>query len=183
MIGLPRLLVGVTVVLSCATPAVRAQNWPSFRGANAAGVGTGAPPVSWDAKTKRNVAWTAAIPGLAHSSPIVWGDRVYVTTAVASSGPASVVTGDRNKAGIDPARDMVTHTWRLLAVDRASGQILWDREVHKGVPRVKRHVKASHASSTPATNGRVIVALLGSEGLFCFNMDGTLKWRKDLGVM
>jgi outer membrane protein assembly factor BamB len=165
------------------TASVHAQNWPGFRGANAAGVAAGAPPVSWDAKAMRNVAWKTAIPGLAHSSPIVWGDRIYVTTAVASSGTPTVKTGDSNRAGIDPAQDMVTHTWRLLAIDKASGKIVWDRPVHQALPRVKRHVKASHASSTPTTNGRVIVALLDSEGLFCFAMDGTLQWRQDLGVM
>jgi outer membrane protein assembly factor BamB len=160
-----------------------AQNWPAFRGTNAAGLGSGAPPVNWDATANRNVAWKTAIPGLGHSSPIVWGDRIYVTTAVASSGSPSVVTGDSSKGGIASATDLVTHTWRLLALDKASGRIAWDRQVHTGVPRVKRHVKASHASSTPVTNGTAIVALLGSEGLFCFDMNGTLTWRQDLGVM
>ena len=163
--------------------AAHAQNWPAFRGANAAGVGGGAPPLQWDVAKKQNVAWKTAVPGLAHSSPIVWGDRVYVTTAVASSGKATVTTGDSSKAGIDPAADLVAHTWRLLAIDKASGRLLWDREAHKGTPRVKRHVKASHASATPATNGRAIVALLGSEGLFCFDMNGALTWRQDLGVI
>ena len=139
--------------------------------------------MNWDVKTRRNVAWTVAIPGMGHSSPIVWGDRVYVTTAVASSGTPTVVTGDSSKSGIDAAADMVSHTWRLIAIDKTSGKIVWDRAVHTGVPRVKRHVKASHASSTPATDGRAIVALLGSEGLFCFDMNGAVKWRQDLGVM
>jgi outer membrane protein assembly factor BamB len=160
-----------------------AQNWPSFRGLHNAGVAAGTPPVTWDAKARRNVAWQTPLPGLAHSSPIVWGDRVYVTTAVASSGTATVRTGDSSRAGIGAAPDMVSHTWKLMALDKASGRILWSRDAHQGVPRVKRHVKASHASSTPATNGRVIVAVLGSEGLFCFDMDGTLKWRQDLGVI
>src|SRR5215216_2906110 len=127
MIDLRQLLLCVPVVLLCAVPSARAQNWPSFRGVDAGGAGGGAPPVSWDVKTKRNVAWTTAIPGLAHSSPIVWGDRVYLTTAIASSGAAAVVTGDSDKAGIDPARDMVSHAWRLLAIERASGRIIWNR--------------------------------------------------------
>jgi outer membrane protein assembly factor BamB len=71
----------------------------------------------------------------------------------------------------------------LIALDKTSGRIAWDKAVHTGVPRMKRHVKASHASATPATNGTVIVALLGSEGLFCFDMNGTQKWRQDLGVL
>ena len=78
---------------------------------------------------------------------------------------------------------MVAHTWRLIAFDKSTGKVVWDKAVHQGVPRLKRHVKASHASATPATDGRSIVALLGSEGLFCFDMNGTLKWRQDLGLM
>ena len=180
MIRAARIALAVTLT---ATATLEAQNWPAFRGANGAGVGSGTPPSSWDVTTGRNVAWRTAIPGLAHSSPIVWGDRVYVTTAVAVSGAATVVTGDSSKSGIDAANDMVAHTWRMLAIDKRSGAIVWDREIHRGVPRVKRHVKASHASSTPATNGRAIVAILGSEGLFCFDMNGAVTWRQDLGVM
>ena len=161
-----------------------AQNWPAFRGPDASGVAaTAKPPVQWDLATSKNVAWKAAVPGLAHSSPIVWGNRVYVTTAVPSSGTPTVITGDSSKTGINSAADMVSHTWRLLAIDAASGKVLWDRAVHQGVPRLKRHVKASHASATPATDGKQIVALLGSEGLFCFDMEGKTKWRQDLGVM
>ena len=158
-----------------------AQNWPAFRGPDSSGVAAAPsrPPVTWDVASSKNVAWKTAIPGLAHSSPIVFGDQIFVTTAVASSGAPAVKTGP----GIDSAADMVSHTWRLIAIDKAGGKILWNREVHKGVPRLKRHVKASHASATPATDGRSIVALLGSEGLFCFEMNGTLRWRQDLGVM
>lgn len=160
------------------------QNWPAFRGAEARGTVAGAtPPSTWNLKTSTNVAWKTTIPGLGHSSPIVWGNRIYVTTAVAASGKQSVVTGDSSKAGVDPAADMVSHTWRLIAIDRASGKILWNRVAYEGVPRLKRHVKSSHASATPATDGRFIVALFGSEGLFCFDMDGTIKWRADLGAM
>jgi outer membrane protein assembly factor BamB len=164
--------------------ALLAQNWPAFRGPGATGVAEAAsPPVRWDISSATNVAWKTTIPGLAHSSPIVWGTRVYVTTAVPASGKPSVATGDSSKAGIDAASDMVSHTWRLLALDKGTGAVVWDKAVHDGIPRMKRHVKASHASATPATDGRYIVALLGSEGLFCFDMGGVQKWRKDLGVM
>ena len=183
MITVSRVLVCLAISATSLAAPAHAQNWPSFRGPNATGVAAGAPPISWDAPAKRNVAWKTAIPGLAHSSPIVWGDRVYVTTAVASAGRPTVRTGDSSRAGIGAAPDMVSHTWHLLALDKNTGAIVWNREAYKGTPRVKRHVKASHASATPATNGRVIVALLGSEGLFCFDMDGTLKWRQDLGAL
>jgi len=162
-----------------------ANDWPQFRGRDAAGVarGNAAPPIAWSAAPAKGIAWKTAIPGLAHSSPIVWGNRVYVTTAVASDGKPSVVLGDVSKSGIDSAADNGKHTWRLLSIDKASGKIVWDKVVHEGVPRMKRHVKASHASATPATDGRYIVALMGSEGLFAFDMHGNQKWRADLGVM
>lgn len=162
-----------------------AQDWPSFRGPGASGVAPAAasPPVAFDVPASSGVAWRTPVPGLAHSSPIVWGGRIYVTTAVPASGTPTVTVGDSSRAGIGAASDMVSHTWRLLAVDAASGAVLWNRDVHTGVPRLKRHVKASHASATPATNGRVIVALLGTEGLFCFDMDGSLNWKRDLGLM
>ena len=128
------------------------------------------------------MAWKTPIPGLAHSSPIVWGDRVYVTTGGRRSGRARDQDWRRRQVGSIGHRHR-PHTWRLIALDRQTGKIVWDRAAHQGVPRMKRHVKASHASATPATDGRYIVALMGSEGLFCFDMNGTLKWRADLGVM
>jgi outer membrane protein assembly factor BamB len=178
-----RALLAVVACLAAATPAA-AQHWPSFRGPDAGGVAPASakPPSTWDLGSSRNVAWKVTLPGLAHSSPIVWGDRIYVTTAVPSQpGTPTVITGE--KAGIDSAKDMVAHTWRLLAFDKATGNVIWDKVAHQGMPRLKRHVKASHASATPATDGRSIVTLLGSEGLFCFDTNGTLKWRQDLGVM
>lgn len=179
----PALLTSGFILGAAVAQAGAQSNWPAFRGANAAGVATSTVPISWDVAASRNVAWKTAVPGLAHSSPIVWGDRIYVTTAVAASGRAGVKTGDGQKLGIDSATDTGPHTWRLIAIDRASGKVVWDRAAHQGTPRMKRHVKASHASATPATDGRSIVALLGSEGLFCFDMEGKQKWRVDLGVM
>lgn len=158
--------------------------WPQFRGPNASGVAeTGTPPAEWSLQPARNVAWTTPIPGLAHSSPIIWGDRIYLTTAVAAEGKPNVVLGDSSKAGVASAADNGSHAWRLIAIERRTGKIVWNRVAHEGVPRMKRHVKASHASATPATDGRVIVALMGSEGLFAFDMNGAVKWRADLGIM
>ena len=165
--------------------AAEAQQWPSFRGPRGSGVAVDAnPPLTWNVATSANVAWRVDLPGLGHSSPIVWGNRIYLTTAVSADAAAQSVTlGDSDVAGIDPAKDVVRHAWRVIALDRASGTTVWSRTVHQGVPRVKRHVKASHASATPATNGRIVVAMLGSEGLVAFDVNGTELWRKDLGVL
>jgi outer membrane protein assembly factor BamB len=175
----------VVLAFLIVTNAHAEQNWPAFRGENATGIAPAAnPPASWDVSGSRNIRWTRPIPGLGHSSPIVWGDRVYVTTAVPLERAADELRlGDVDSAGIDPARDVVRHSWRLYAIDRASGRVIWERAAHEGVPRIKRHVKASHASATPATNGEYVVALFGSEGLFCFDAAGTLRWKQDLGLM
>jgi outer membrane protein assembly factor BamB len=129
------------------------------------------------------VVWKTKIPGLAHSSPIIWGDRVYLTTAVTDDAHPELVIGDVEVGGIRAADDMGKHSWRLYALDRKTGEILWHKTAHEGVPRIKRHVKASHASQTPATDGTHVVALFGSEGLYCFDMDGNLLWKKDVGLL
>ncbi|HET9368875.1 MAG TPA: PQQ-binding-like beta-propeller repeat protein [Vicinamibacterales bacterium] len=174
----------VCLIVLFAGISAHARDWPSFRGPSSSGVAAGAPPTSWNVKNGDRVAWRTAIPGLGHSSPIVWQDRVFVSTAVAMTGSdVSLAKGDSSVAGIDSATDTGEHEWRLYAIDRASGRIAWQTVAHRGPPRIKRHVKASHASATPATNGQVIVALMGSEGLFAFDMNGRPLWRTDLGLM
>lgn len=158
------------------------QNWPSFRGENGSGVGTGSPPVTWNVATGENVKWRTRIPGLGHSSPIVWGDRVFVTTAVSMQGEASLDTGWLNGTG-DSAKDTGEWEWKVLCLEKATGKVLWEQAAHRGVPRHKRHLKASHANSTPATDGKRVVALFGSEGLFAFDLNGKLLWSKDLGSL
>jgi outer membrane protein assembly factor BamB len=158
-----------------------ADNWPQFRGSQACGFDTNAPaPVTWDVEKGQNVRWQAAVPGLAHSSPIIWGDRVYVTTAV-RPGKAELKVG--LYGDIRSAEDTDSHQWRLLAFEKGTGKTAWDRLGYEGTPRTKRHPKSSHCSSTPATDGKRIVAIFGSEGLFCFDMDGKRVWKKDLGPM
>lgn len=158
-----------------------AANWPQFRGPLAGGVdASAAVPAHWDVEKGENIRWRTTIPGLAHSSPIIWGDRVYVTTAV-RPGKADLKVG--LYGDIASANDQESHQWRLLALDKATGKVVWDKLGYEAMPRVKRHPKASHCNSTPATDGKRIVALLGSEGLFCFDMDGQLLWKKDLGPL
>jgi len=158
-----------------------AANWPQFRGPQAGGVdASAAVPTGWDVEKGENIRWHRPLPGLAHSSPIIWNDRVYVTTAT-RPGKADLKVG--LYGDIASANDQEPHQWRLLALDKASGKILWDKPGHESMPRVKRHPKSSHCSSTPATDGRHIVAIFGSEGLFCFDMQGHLVWKRNLGPM
>lgn len=157
-----------------------AQNWPSFRGPFARGVSDRQNlPADWDVKTGRNIRWKTAIPGQGHSSPVVWGEKLFVTSVVRENPPA-LKLGD---SGIGMADDRVPHTWRVSALGTQDGRLLWSKDVLSGVPRATRHVKSSQANSTPVTDGRVLVAVLGSEGLVAFDLQGTLKWRADLGVL
>lgn len=158
-----------------------AANWPQFRGPQACGLDTNAAaPVNWDVEKHENIRWQATVPGLAHSSPIIWGDRVYVTTAV-RPGKAELKVG--LYGDIQSAEDTDSHQWRLLAFEKATGKPIWDKPGYEGKPRAKRHPKSSHCSSTPATDGKRIVTIFGSEGLFCFDLDGKVVWKKDLGPM
>lgn len=169
------------VVWALASP-LDAQHWPSFRGPRASGVLDGIdPPGSWDVLRGESVAWQTLIPGLAHSSPVVWGDRVFVTTAVSDAGDAPLLRGYSTSG--EPAPDQVPHVWRLYSLDRRTGRILWERDAHRGVPRTKRHLKSTHASATPATDGKIVVAFFGSEGLFAFDLDGRLLWQRELGAL
>ncbi|MCB1036566.1 MAG: PQQ-binding-like beta-propeller repeat protein, partial [Acidobacteria bacterium] len=155
-------------------------HWPSFRGEGASGVAPGAPwPERWNTETGEGIRFKTPIPGLAHGSPIVWGDRLYLTTAVSSRAEATFKHGLYGDG--DASEDRSVHRFELLALDKATGEIVWRSLATEGVPRDKRHIKATYANSTPATDGKRIVAYFGSQGLFGFDMSGKLLWSKDLG--
>ena len=159
-----------------------AQHWPAFRGANAAGVADGTPTaVKWNTATGENVAWKTAVPGVAVSSPIVWGDRVFVSTAISSDPSQGIRTG--LYGDVEPVNDSSKHTWRLVALDKKSGKVLWDNVAYEGAPKTKRHPKSSQASATPVTDGRHVIVSFGSEGLYAYDLEGKLLWKKDLGVL
>jgi len=167
-------------LIACAS--VSGQHWPSFRGPNASGVSDGHPtPVKWNAPSGESVLWKTPIPGVAVSSPVVWGDRVFVSTAVSSDPHATIRTG--LYGDVEPSSDLSRHSWRLVALDKRTGKVLWERVVHEGVPRTKRHPKSSQASPTPVTDGRHVVVSFGSEGLYAYDVDGKLLWKRDLGVL
>jgi outer membrane protein assembly factor BamB len=173
------------VLLSCLTLNAEAgeHDWPQFRGREASGIGTGSPPTKWDVSTGENVKWSVSIPGLAHSAPIIWGDRVFVTTATSDDGGRSELTTGWQAADGRSADDDDRKTWSVMCLDASSGRVIWSRDAHSGVPKSKRHPKSSHANCTPATDGKRVVAFFGSEGLFCYDMDGKLLWKRDLGLL
>src|SRR6185295_2715763 len=130
------------------TSIARAQNWPSFRGANASGVADGKPtPTTWDATKGTN--------DFRHG---LYGD-------------------------VDSDKDTSPHTWHVYCLDKRTGKMMWDRIAYEGVPKIKRHIKSTHNSSTPVTDGKHVIAFFGSEGLYCYDLAGKLIWKKDLGVL
>jgi outer membrane protein assembly factor BamB len=170
------------LLLICLSAMSAAQNWPSFRGSNASGVADGAnPPVAWDGEKSVNVLWKTPIPGVGYSSPVVWGNRVFITTAISADSKTVFVNGPTQTA--QTSDDTSQQIWRVYCLDKNTGRIIWEKDAYAGVPKVKRHVKGSHANSTPATDGSYLVTFFGSEGLYCYDMDGKLVWKQNLGTL
>lgn len=165
------------------TPITRAAgtgDWPSFRGREATGVAEKQNlPDSWNPATGENVLWRTPIPGLAHSSPIVWGDTLFVTSAISSRPNATFKPGLYGDG--DASEDASPQKWMLYAIDKKTGKIRWERVASQGEPRNKRHIKSTYASASPATDGRIVVAWFGSQGIFAYDMNGGLRWSVDFG--
>ena len=166
--------------------AATAGNWPAFRGINANGVSAGPDtPASWNADASagpvRNVRWKTPIAGLSHASPILWDNRLYVSTAVSKAGSAPLKVGLYG-AG-DSAEDKGEQAWKIYALDRTSGKIIWEQTAQQGVPRALRHTKATHANTTLSCDGKRLVAFFGSEGLYAYSLAGKPIWKKDLGTL
>ena len=155
-------------------------SWPSFRGPQASGVAERQNlPDQWDGKTGENILWRTPIPGLAHSSPVVWGHRIFVTSAVSSDPNATFRPGLYGDG--DASQDRSRHRWMIYALDKRTGKILWERTAHQGVPVDQRHIKSTYANSTPATDGRIVVAWFGSQGVHAYDVNGRFLWKVDLG--
>ena len=170
----------IVLIVACSSEAQ--TNWPSFRGGNATGIAKGAvTPTTWNVETSENILWKSAIPGLGHSSPIIWGDQLFITTAVNESKTAPLKVGLYGDPG--SAEDNDVQQWKILCLNKKTGAVLWDKTAYKGVPKQKRHTKATHANCTMATDGNNIVAFFGSEGLYCYDLQGNLRWKKDLGTL
>jgi outer membrane protein assembly factor BamB len=160
-------------------PAPARGSWPSFRGLNASGVADGQHlPDRWDGTSGENILWRTPIPGLAHSSPIVWGDRIFVTSAISSRPNATFKPGLYGDG--DASDDRSRHKWMLYAIDKRTGKIAWERVAVEGEPGNKRHIKSTYASATPATDGRIVVAWFGSQGIHAYDVNGNPLWKVDL---
>lgn len=162
-------------LLAVAALAFASENWPQFRGPGSTGVADDpALPDKWSAT--ENVVWKTEIPGIGWSSPIVWGDNIFLTSVI-KTGETETVKKGLYFGGERPA-SKDEHRWMVYAVDFKTGKILWEREVFKGVPPGPRHLKNSYASETPVTDGERVYAYFGNVGLYCFDMKGKLLWSK-----
>ncbi len=179
---LQMLLVGVLVVF-VANPATADEtaSWPEWRGPNANGVATNAkPPIEWG--NEKNIRWTTPLPGRGHSTPVVYGDRVFLTSAVpvgAKLSPRmSGRPGEHDNLAVDSKFQFV-----VLCVDLKTGAILWTRVVHEALPIEAGHNSASLASASPVVDSDQVYAHFGSHGLYCLDFNGKVEWKKDFGQM
>ena len=177
-------LIAIAVVsLSCQSQLIDPERqWSSYRGYYANGVLNNANlPDNWNVETNENILWRYKVPGLGLSSPVVWGDKLFITTAVSESDDEGFKTGMYGSIG--SVDDESIHEWMIYCLDKNTGSLIWKEMAYKGVPKQKRHPKSSHANSTMATDGNYVIAFFGSEGLYCYDMDGNLQWKKDFGVL
>jgi outer membrane protein assembly factor BamB len=157
-----------------------AENWPGWRGPGSLGISEAKGiPVKWD--MNKNVRWRAEVPGLGHSSPIVWEDRVFVTTAV-SRNPKDDYWEKGFPRGNQGGPEATEVSWKILCFDRDSGELLWERTAIRRKPAQIRHTKNSYASQTPVTDGNYVYAFFGSEGMYCYDFQGKPIWSRDLGT-
>jgi outer membrane protein assembly factor BamB len=172
----------VAVSLRAASAPRPGIDWPQFRGISAAGISEGKPtPTEWNVPNGTNVVWKTAIPGLGLSSPVVWGDQLFVSTAISGKKDATIKPG--LYGDIESVQDDTPHEWRVYCLNKKTSAIVWQQIAHTGVPKIKRHMKNSHANSTLATDGQRLVAFFGSEGVYAYDLAGKLLWQKDLGVL
>ncbi len=153
------------------------DNWPSWRGPLETGFAPkGNPPVTWS--ETENVKWKVAIPGSGSSTPIVWGNKLFLQTAKPSDGEVdpSLSKSTSNAA----VHKKVPYTFSVLCIDRSTGKKLWEKVVREEVPHQGHHPTANYASYSPVTDGNLLWASFGSRGLHCFDLDGNLKWSKKL---
>jgi outer membrane protein assembly factor BamB len=180
-------LLAVTVINSGAAKV--STNWPQWRGPDGQGVSveTGLPD-EWS--NTKNVKWKTPIAGRGHSSPIVWGKKIFLTTAldgaVIAGRPAGVthkLSDGSDFVHPDAVGANLNHTFKVICLDRDTGKILWERVAYEGPVYDSRHKKASFASSTPATDGKYVFAFFGSEGLYAYDFKGKLLWKQQFNKL
>lgn len=172
---------------SASQPVDYEKNWHQWRGPHATGAAASDanPPLTWS--ETENVRWKVAIPGMGHATPIVWEEKIFVQTAIQGDEQKVTEPDDDNpfsgffrQRGGGPTN---TYQFALVAISRSDGSILWQKTLREEVPHEGTHQDASFASNSPVTDGEYVYAYFGSRGLYCVDMDGNVKWEKDIGEM
>jgi outer membrane protein assembly factor BamB len=180
------LALGLDAASASPPPAAAGAAWPGWRG-DGQGVARGArAPLEWSPTS--NLLWKTAIPGRGLSSPIAWGDRVFLTTAIEGEAvpgakPIRHVSDGQEFVHPDAVGADRRHAFKVLSLDARDGRLVWERTAWEGTPADSRHKKASFASPTPVTDGERVYAYFGSEGLYAYDFEGGLAWKFDPGVV
>ena len=174
--------VSIAIVFAGSTAAT-ADRWTQFRGSRMDGVARSSHPETWD--EEKNVAWSIEVQGEGWSCPVIWNDRLFLTTAVpAGSGDESATGPVEYTGGGGSRRDDLTrvkYRWQVICLDARSGEELWRRTAREGSPTMPRHSSNTYATETPITDGKRVYAYFGMTGLYCYDMEGEPIWEKDLG--
>ena len=183
--GITRLLVLTTFAIAVAPARAQTSNWPQWRGPAGAGISTEVGlPSEWS--DTKNISWKTPIPGRGHSSPIVWNNRIFLTSSI--EGP--VVPGAEAVRHIRKGQEYLhpdsvgadhSYTLKLICLDATTGKVLWEKPVYEGRVYDNRHRKNTYASTTPATDGKYVYVSFEAEGLYCYDFDGKLAWKTSLG--
>jgi outer membrane protein assembly factor BamB len=156
--------------------------WPKWRGPDDNGMARTDAPLHWS--DTENVKWKTAIPGRGHSSPVLWGDKIFLTTAIPTA-PAAVEPARKQGGGpaMGDTGPQPEHRFEVLCLDKKTGKILWQRTATTASPHEGfHHMYGSFASNSPVTDGQRVYAFFGSRGVYCYDLDGKLIWQKDFGV-
>jgi len=175
------VLVGGWLSVECDRLFASDDDWPQWRGPLGTGAALNAdPPIEWS--ETRNIRWKSTLPGKGHSTPIIWGDQIFLTTAVPVGDPLppkhSTAPGTHDGVPVTHRHDFV-----VLAINRNDGKIAWKKAVHQKVPHEGGHYTGSLASNSAVTDGEHVYAYFGSHGLYCLTMQGEVKWQKQFGQM
>ncbi len=181
------LLVFAGLILSAAANSAGFEkNWHQWRGPFMTGLSpNGNPPLEWS--ETNNVKWKIPIPGKGHATPIIWGDQMFIQTAVPlekeASPPQKSEEEQGGRRGMPSRKTTVKHGFVILSINKDDGKILWQKILKEEIPEEATHDLGSWASNSPITDGEFVYAYFGSRGLFCLDMQGNLKWERDFGQM
>lgn len=177
-----QILLIVLLVLPAFGQVKKERQWPSYRGYLSSGVLDNVNlPDNFNLASGKNIRWKTEVPGLGLSSPVIWEDRLFITTAISKADKSGFKTGIYGD--VTSVNDSSVHDWKVLCYDKSNGKLLWERTSYTGIPAMKRHPKSTHANTSVATDGKYVVAFFGSEGMYCYDMNGNLKWKKIFGVL